>query len=239
MATYSDSLIDLNEVVTRFCLLYKKPTEDIVTYLEHAAMCWQHFNLYDGNVVTYQKCTLDLTKKWIDMPDDLVTFIELVTPDRGSNWSFTEKPRMVTTTTTTLGVEGRDEAQGEGVEIDQSRTTTYGAKGGWNKFRYNIDWATRRIYIDADITEYIVLLYVSSGIKATGSTEVPAFVVPMIHAYLLHKETYWIPGLERERGIREQDYNRQRMEIRELVNAMTFDQWKDIFLSSATQSPQR
>jgi hypothetical protein len=237
MAT--DAVIDINEIVSRFCLLYKKSTEDVVTYVEHACMCYSDFNLYDGNVVTYAKFTLDLTKKWIDMPDDMQTFVELTTPDRGSNWSFTEKSKMVTTTTTTGGVEGRDEAQGEGVPIDQNRVTGYGAKGGWNQFRYKIDWATRRIYIDGDITENIVLFYVSSGLKTTGSTEVPAFVMPMIHAYLLHKETYWVPGLERERGIREVDYWKEKMRVRNLINAMTYDQWKDIFLSSATQSPQR
>jgi hypothetical protein len=239
MATYSDALIDINEVVTRFCLLYKKPTEDIVTYVEHACMAYQHFNLYDGNLMTYQKFTLSATNKWIDMPDDMQGFLDLVTPYRGSMWSFTRKDRIVMTTTTVALVEGQDSAQGEGQSIDQPRVTGYGAKGGWNKFRYNVDWAARRIYIDDDITEYIVLYYVSSGIKATGATEIPAFIIPLIHTYLLEKETYWIPGLERERGMRKDEYNRTRMEIRELVNSMSLAEWQDIIYASITQSPQR
>jgi hypothetical protein len=239
MATYSDALIDINEVVTRFCLLYKKPTEDIVTYVEHACMAYMDFNLYDGNLATYQKYTLSATNKWLDMPDDMLGFIDLVTPYRGSMWSFTRKDRIVMTTTTTGGVEGQDSNQGEGQNIDQPRVTGYGAKGGWNKFRYNVDWATRRIYIDDDITEYIVLYYVSSGIKATGATEIPAFIMPMIHSYLLSKETYWVPGLERERAMREASFWREKMKVRELINSMSVEEWKDIFYSSMTQSPQR
>jgi hypothetical protein len=239
MATFSNALISVDSIVSRYLLLYKKPTEDAVIYTEHSCMAIQEFNLYDGNLVTYAKFTLDATKKWLDMPDDMLDFVDLVTPFHGSMWSFTRKDRIVMTTTTTGGVEGRDDAQGEGVEIDQPKVTGYGAKGGWNKFRYNVDWRTRRIYIDDDITEYIVLYYVSSGIKATGTTEVPAFLLPMIHTYLLHKETYWIQGLERERGARETDYWKEKMKVRNLINAMSLSEWQDVFYSSFTQSPQR
>jgi hypothetical protein len=175
------------------------------------------------------------------MPDDMQQFVDLVTPIHGGWWSFTEKNQIVTTTTFTGLTEGRDSTQGEGVTIDQPRVTSYGAKGGWNKFRYTIDWAARRIYVDQtyDATDYIVLIYVSSGIKADDTTLVPEFLTPLVDAYLLLKETYWIPGLERERPMRDSDYWREKMRIRNLINSMTFDQWRDIILSTSTQAPQR
>jgi hypothetical protein len=235
------ALVSIEQVVTTFLFSYKKPTEDYSLYLQHACRAVQDFSLYDGNIATTAKVTLNTTLKCIDMPTDMLTFIDLVTPLNGSWWSFTEKPRMVNTTTFTGAVEGRDENQGEGVTVDQSKTTGYGAKGGWNKFRFTFDWAARRIYVDGtyETTDYIVLIYVSSGIKTTDETKVPSFLTPMIDAFLLERETYWIPELTRERGIREDAYWKEKMKVRNLINSMSYDQWRDIFLASTTPTIQR
>lgn len=235
------ALIPIEQIVTTFLFSYKRTTEDYSLYVQHACRALEDFNLYDGNIVQTTKVTLNTTLKCIDMPTDMQQFIELVTPIEGQWWSFTEKSRIVNTTTFTGLVEGRDETQGEGVEIRQQRVTTYGAKGAWNKFNYTIDWKARRIYVDDTYTanDYFVLMYVSSGINATGETTVPAFLVPLIEAYLFERETYWIPELVRERDIRERAYGKKKMEIRNLINSMTVDSWRDIFLGSATQTIQR
>jgi hypothetical protein len=235
------ALISLEQIVSTFLFGYKKQTEDYSLYVQHAARAVEDFNLYDGNIPTTLKVTIDTTLKCIDMPDDMQQFVELVTPIEGQWWSFTEKSRIVNTTTFTGAVEGRDVAQGEGVEIVKPRVTTYGAKGGWNKFNYTIDWKARRIYFDDtyNANDYVVLIYISSGINASGETTVPAFMVPLIEAYLFHKETYWIPELARERQIRFDDYWKEKMKIRGLINSMTVDQWRDIFLSNVTQTIQR
>jgi len=200
----------------------------------------EDFNLYDGNFVCTQKVVID-PLKFIEMPDDMLQFVDLVTPIRGAWWSFSEKNQIVTTTTFTGLVESRTDAEGEGVAIDQPRVTGYGAKGAWNKFRYTIDWASRRIYVDDVYTadDYIVLIYVSSGIKATEETTVPSFLVPVIEAYLLEKETYWMPELVRERPMRHDAYWREKMRVRDLINSMNFNQWRDLILSNTTQTPQR
>jgi hypothetical protein len=82
-------------------------------------------------------------------------------------------------------------------------------------------------------------MYVSSGINANGETKIPVFIVPMIDAYLLEKETYWIPELARERQMRFDQYWKEKMKVRSLINAMTKNQWLDLFYSSFTQVPQR
>jgi hypothetical protein len=238
--SYTSALIDVEEVVSRFLFKYKHSLEDAPLYVEHACNAIRDFNLYDGNLVVTQKVTINATLKCIDMPDDMLQFVDLVTPIHGGWWSFSEKAQIVNTTTT-VGTEGRDEDQGEGVTIDQPRVTSYGAKGAWNKFRYTIDWVARRIYVDQayDATDYIVLMYVSSGIKATGETTVPEFLTPLIDSYLLLQETYWIPGLERERPLRDSFYWREKLKIRNLINSMNYNQWRDIILGSSTQAPQR
>ena len=240
MATYANALISIENIVSQFLLSYKKPTEDYVSYLSHACNCIQDFNLYDGNLACTEKVQLNTTLKCIDMPADLVSFIDLVTPIDGGWWSFTEK-NIVNTTTTTGGVEGRDDLQGEGKKINQDRTVGYGAKGGYNRFKMTLDWASRRIYVDDtyDSTTYLVLIYVSSGIKATGETTVPVFLIPLVDAYLLERETFWIPELVRERPMRHDAYWREKLKVRDLINSMSVNQWHDLFLSDATQTVKR
>jgi hypothetical protein len=236
----SNALISLEEITSRYLLKYKKSTEDYVLYLEHSAACIQDFNLYDGNIATTAKVTLNTTLKCIDMPSDMLSFIDLVTPIDGGWWSFTEK-NIVNTTTFTGGVEGRDDLQGEGKKINQDRTVGYGAKGGYNRFKMTLDWSARRIYVDDmyDATTYLVMIYVSSGIKATGETTVPAFLIPLIDCYLLERETFWNTELVRERPMRHDAYWREKLKVRDLVNSMSVNQWHDLFLSDATQTVKR
>jgi hypothetical protein len=173
------------------------------------------------------------------MPDDMQGFVDLMTPFRGSWWPASQKDQIVNTTTTVGGVETRDSNQGEGVTIDQPRVTGYGSKGAWNKIRYKLDWETRRIYIDEAVTDYLVLFYVSSGIKVGATTEVPTFLIPMINAYLLWKESFWVPGLAPERESRKADYWREKLNVRNFINSMSLSQWQDVIYGSLTQSPQR
>jgi hypothetical protein len=235
------ALVPIEQVVTTFLFSYKKSTEDYSLYLQHACNCFMDFNLYDGEILQTAKVTIDPNLKCINMPDDLIKFIDLVTPNKGGWWSFTQKDNIVNTTTTVGGVETRDDAQGEGAKTDVGRVVGYGATGGYNQFRCTVDMAARRIYTDNLYTanDYIVLMYVSSGINANGETKIPVFIVPMIDAYLLEKETYWIPELARERQMRFDQYWKEKMKVRSLINAMTKNQWLDLFYSSFTQVPQR
>ena len=237
----TNALLPLEQVITTYLFSYKKPTEDYSLYMQHAAQCLQNFNLYDGNIPVKVKVTINTTLKCIEMPDDMQTFIDLLTPIKGSWWSFTQKDQIVNTTTVTGGVESRDADQGEGVKILHDRVVGYGAVGAWNKFNMTLDWAARRIYVDDeyDTTDYFVLVYTSSGIKVSDETTVPAFLTPVIDAYLLWKESYWLPEFTRERESRFADYWREKLRVRDLINSMSLSQWQDIFYRSFSQTIKR
>jgi hypothetical protein len=175
------------------------------------------------------------------MPDDLLKFIDMVTPIKGGWWSFTQKDSIVNTTTTVSGVETRDDAQGEGVKIDVDRVVSYGAKGAYNKFRCTVDMAARRVYVDNMFTanDYFVMLYVSSGINASGETKVPSFLIPLFDTYLLWKETIIDLNLAKLHDQRFDQYWKEKMKVRNLINAMSKDQWLDCFYANFTQTPQR
>jgi hypothetical protein len=61
----------------------------------------------------------------------------------------------------------------------------------------------------------------------------------MIDNYLLWKETIWNLELAKLHDQRFDQYWKEKMKVRSLINAMSKDQWLDIFYGGATQTPQR
>ena len=232
------ALLDIETVVTRYLLKYKKTTEDFAIYLEHACNATRDFQLFHSADVVTEKVTIN-ANKWIEMPTDMLSFIDLATPIEGKWWSFTRQDDIVNTTTFTGLIEGRDSDFGEGVDIKHAMSDTYGAKGGVNAYNYMIDWDARRIYVDGISSETIVLKYVSSGVTVGGTTYVPDFMTPVIDTYLLWKESYWIVGLARERQLRERDYTNEVLKARNLINSLSYNELRDILLGSATQTVVR
>lgn len=234
----TNALINIEDVVTRFLHLYKKPTEDYTIYLAHACNCVRDFRLYDSNQVVTEKVSISALGI-IEMPDSMVGFNDLLYPVNGEYVSFTEMATLVNTTTFTGLVEGQDSHYGEGVAILHPEDTGYGGRGAINDYNYVIDWEARRIFCEGMTSDTVILRYVSSGIETSGVTTIPEFISPMIDNYLLWKETYWVKGLERERDMRERDYTNSELKIRGFINAMTYDQWRDLLMGINTQAPQR
>ncbi len=234
----STALRTIEEVTTTFLLSYKKSTDDYVIYLQHACDAVRDFNLYNGNQVTVLKMTVT-TDKWLNMPTDMIGFNDLCVPYSGEWWSLTEHKPIVNTTTFTGATEGRDSDAGEGVDIRHPLSYGYGAKGGVNAYNYTIDWKGRRIYLEGIDSGTVVLFYVTSGISISGDTYISELIVPVINAYLLWKESYWIRDLIRERDMRERDYTKEVLKARNFINSMSFNQLRDIWLGTATQSVRR
>ena len=236
MAT--SALINVETVVSRYMLKYRLSTDDAFILTEHACDCVSHFNLYDSDFATTAKTSVD-ANKIIEMPSDMVAFVDLVVPYKGKWWSFTEKREIVNTTTFTGLTEGRDSDVGEGVDIDTGRKTGYAAKGAINDYNYTLDWKARRIFCSGVQSETVVLIYVTSGIEATGTTQVPISIIPMIDAYLTWKRSYWDNSIKQERSLLERDYNNARLSVRNLINSMSYNAWRDIILGGTLQAPQR
>ena len=232
------ALLNIEQVVSRFLFKYKRSTDDAFIYTEHACNCYRDFRLYDSDQVETAKVSVN-ANKWIDMPSDMLTFVDLCIPINGAWWSFTEQRQIVNTTTFTGLVEGRDSDEGEGVDLDVPRTTGYAAAGGINDYNYTLDWEARRIYVDGISSDTVVLMYTSSGIEVTGTTQVPDMLTPLFDAYMLWKSSYWLPELIRERGALEQDFTKVRLSTRNLINSMSYSAWRDVILGSTLQAPKR
>jgi hypothetical protein len=236
----TDALIELNKAVNEYLLGYKKTTEDAFIYVKHACDCVRDFHLYDSPNVVTEKIAISALGI-IEMPPSMIGFNGLFMPIEGSGeyWPFTRKDTIVNTTTTTLGVEGHDTHFGEGDAVQDPKSDTYGGVGGVNDYYYLIDWKARRIFCEGVVSDTVVLRYTTSGVEVGGTTYIPSFICPLINDYLLWKECFFIPGLERYADQRARTYEKTEMRIRNLINAMTADEWRDLLLSITTQSPVR
>lgn len=235
---HTSALLTVNDIIARFLLKYRKTTDDAVIYTEHAYECIKLWSLYHGNETTTAKVSID-ANYIIEMPSDMLGFIDLCWYFAGRWWSFTEQKDIVTTTTFTGLVEGRDEDFQEGQPISHATSYGYGARGGVNAYNYTIDWSARRIFVEGVSSDTAILMYTSSGITSAGTTYVSDLLTPVIDAYLLWKESYWIPNLARERQSRERDYTNEVLRARNFVNALTYSQLRDLIMGSATQGPKR
>jgi len=234
----SGALRDIEGICTDFLLKYKRPQEDYILYLTHATDCLREFMTYDSREFKTEKVSVD-SLGIIEMPSDMIGFREVGVAKNGEWWSFTERPDMVNTTTTTGGVEGHDDDFGEGVALRDAVTYDYNARGAVNDYYYMIDWKARRIFCDGIVSDTVVLKYVSSGINLSGTTYVPIVLTPVVDTYLKWQESFWLPNLARERELRRQDYVNARMQVRSFLNKLTAAQLKDLFWGSLTQTPKR
>jgi len=235
---HTSALVDIETIVSRYLLKYKKSTEDAVIYTEHLCNLIRDWRVHDSNQVITEKISVSALGI-IEMPDSMITFVDLMLPTDGEYISFTEKDRLVNTTTFTGAIEGQDSHFGEGVTIIQPEDEGYGGRGAINDYNYTIDWETRRIFCNGIISDTVILRYVSSGIELTGATTVPEMITPLADAYLLLKETYWVPTLTRERLMRQKDFEDERCRLRNVINAKSYEEWGDLLMGISSQSPIR
>ncbi len=236
MAT--NGLTTVNKVVDAYMMKYEKSLDRAWVYTQHACDAIRELHLYDlPNKVT-EKVAID-TNGIIEFPDSMIGFNKLYKFVDGVKWSFTFRDDVIVTTTTTLGAEGQDSTFGEGSALRDPKTDTYGGVGGVNDYYYNIDWKARRIFCDGITSDTVVLEYTTSGIEMTGSTYIPDYCTPVIDTYLQYKECFLDTRLERYTALREKTYQNTENRVRNLVNAMSYDQWHDMLLSITTMSPQR
>ena len=234
----TSALLTLEQVVTRYLLKFKRPTEDAITYTEHAANCVRDWNLYNGNKVTTAKVSIDANYV-IEMPTDFIGFVDLCWYFKGRYWSFTRQRNLVRTVTEVGDVESRDEDYEEGQPIAQPVTYGYGARGGVNAYNYTIDWAERRIIVMGVYSDTAILMYTGSGVEVGSDTYVSDLITPVIDTYLLYMETFWITNFVREREMRRKAYNEEVAKARNFINSLSYNELRDLILNGATQGLNR
>ena len=236
MAT--NALVSINSIVDAYLFKFELPLDRGWIYTQHACDAVRELHLYDlPNLVTEKVSVSSLGI--IELPADCLGVNGLYKFVDGVKWPFTQRDDIIVTTTTTGGTEGQDSDYGEGEALKDPKTDTYGGVGGVNDYYYKVDWKARRIFVEGTTSDTVVLEYVTSGIETSGTTYIPDFVTPVIDAYLNWKQCFLEPRLERYASEREKSYLNTENRVRNLINAMSYDQWHDLLLSLTTVAPLR
>jgi hypothetical protein len=234
----STAITEIGKIVDKYVFKYALPQDDYFLYLQHACDCYRDISLRHSNTVVTAKIAVSALGI-IEMPVDMIGFSNLFIPINGEWWSFTKKPRKVTTTTTTNGVEGQNSGMGEGVDINDSRYLGLGAKGGVNQYYRNIDWTARRIFCDGFKSDTAVLQYTSSGLAVGAVTYIPQQCESVIDAYINWKrEQISMRSMSLLQTL-ERYYTDELQKMRLFNWMISADELKDAWDAASTQSVQR
>jgi len=229
----SSAITEIGKYVDKYVFKKQLPSDDYFVYLQHACDCFQKINLRHSNDVITAKVDVSALGI-IEMPSDMIGLGNLFIPINGEWWSFTKKPRKVTTTTTTLGVEGQDSAMGEGVDVFDDKYWGIGGRGGVNAYYVNFDWTARRIFCDGFKSDTAVLQYTSSGLVVSGTTYIPRQTEPVLDAYLDWMRAMNNNAAMNKIGYLEGLYDKSILELR-IINFMpSRDEISDAWDSAST-----
>jgi hypothetical protein len=179
----SNAVTEIGKFTDKYIFTRQLPQDNYFVYLQMACNAYRDIMLRHSNEVVTAKVAVNALGI-VEMPDDMVGFSNLFVPFDGEWFSFTFKRRKVTTTTMVGSTETQDSTMGEGVDVHDAMYLGYGAKGGVSDYYLNINWASRRLFLDGMKSDTAVLQYTSSGLTIGGSTFIPQQCESVLTAYI-------------------------------------------------------
>ena len=237
MSTHTEGVVTLNAIVKNALWQAKRPSSDKARFYEFAYRGYRELRLHHVQEgVKLSKLTPDAIN-CIDFPEDMIDFVGIGVHVNGKLSLLTRNDDIIITTTLVGAVETQDNDSGEDVDIYDSNTDGYYAKGGVNyDGYYKVDWENRRIMLNSVTRTEVVLAYVSSGTNATGDTYIPVKYEPALIAYIMWQDSRY----DDKRIAIAQYYETQYIkEIQNLDEGPTLQEYLDVLYSTYTLLPSR
>ena len=237
MSTHTEGVVTLNAIVKNALWQAKRPSSDKARFYEFAYRGYRELRLHHVQEgVKLSKLTPDAIN-CIDFPEDMIDFVGIGVHVNGKLSLLTRNDDIIITTTLVGAVETQDNDSGEDVDIYDSNTDGYYAKGGVNyDGYYKVDWENRRIMLNSVTRTEVVLAYVSSGTNATGETYIPVKYEPALIAYIMWQDSRY----DDKRIAIAQYYETQYIkEIQNLDEGPTLQEYLDVLYSTYTLLPSR
>jgi hypothetical protein len=191
--------------------------------------------------------------KTVNLPSDFISYTKIGIPINGKLKVLTNKeqillPRLFDTGEAVGNTDG-DDTEGISNAIffsDHFRGGAFigglfGLPGSIDSAYYRVDYENRQIVFSGETPRSeIVLEYVSSGLRANGSSLIPRETVPALRNYVLWQmveNDFRIAYNEKER--RKREYEESVEALRSFVNSFTADEYKRMVYSTARQTPKR
>lgn len=223
----------IGDITKLWAFKYRVPELDMLLYLEHAYDCYRSLNLYSGRIIKETKLTTNNLGVQT-LPVDCIDVIGPYIPWQGRKWFFRHVKDWVTTQTSGA----YDTSYGEGAPYTQDMAYGYGAHGGLNDYRYNINWDDRTITIDGFLNEQFTLAYISTGIHTDATTSAPVDSIPVFDTYLTWKKSEIDRKSINERRDKERLYL-DALRMFRLRNRPSFKEFRDKWLENTIQAPSR
>jgi len=187
--------------------------------------------------------------KTVDLPADFVDHLRIGIPINGKLQVLTNHDKMLFPRTFEDGKDVGNTDEGTGITAlyltdhfsnGQFVGGLYGV-GGSDQAYYRIDRERRTIIFSGSIPRAeIVLEYLSSGVKLTGTTIIPREAVPALRAYALWQmieNDNKASMNEKER--RKRQYEEQVEALRFFQSAFTADEYRHHLYKHSKQTPKR
>lgn len=204
-----------------------------------------------GNEVIYTHMS---AAKTVNLPADFIDWLKIGTSVNGKLRVLTKKDSILLPRTfddTGLPVGNTDGDDTEGISnciffSDHFRNGQfigglYGLPGGIDTAYFRVDYENRQIVFSGETERSeIVLEYISSGLKADGSSLVPRQLVAPIRNYILWQMVDNDPRISfNEKERRKREYEEAVNALRSLELSFTKDDYLRMCYSTARQTPRR
>lgn len=246
----TSGLVNLNYVVMSYLLRANDFTmRNYKKFLQLVIDGYRDMNLYSVTNIEVQYLLMD-ENKTVDVPDDFIDYTKIGIPKNGKLVVLTRDKTILLPRSFEDGTEvGNVDATRVNLGFyfaDHFRNGRYvgglyGMTGGFNQAYYRYDKELRQIIFTGDIPQsQIVLEYVSSGIKLSGTTLIPVQYVAALRAYVAWQQVEFdmkVPLSIKER--RERQYIDECEAVKFMEHAPTKEELRDYIYRTFRQTPKR
>lgn len=187
------------------------------------------------NVTTARLDVSDINT--VTLPNDFLNFIAVGVPYRGKLWTFTENKLLIIPQSMDCGVDEIDVDYGEGVDIsEEGWYLGYGTRGGKNDYYLKKDFINNRIILSGFNSTWVILKYISTGVKNYEETYVPGIAQETLIAYVHHRRKLHdrkFSATERYEAKQEYLYEVEKLELAQMPSV---DEMYDVIYSTFVQT---
>lgn len=215
-----------------------------------AIRCYTNLNVYRSFTLESDYFDMD-ANGIVDISSitDLIDVVRIAMPVNGQAWNLSKNPYIIPrrdaldTDQSNLIYKTSDEGEVvlNGMYLTPASSGYFGLSGGRNYSGYNVDYELMQIQFDTSIPRSQVLVeYRSTGVKSTGTTLIPRFLVEYIVAFIHWKLVEHNPLADRfVRRDKKQEFLEQESILEKYVNQLNLDDYYNMYYESLMQTPKR
>lgn len=201
--------------------------------LQFAIEGFRKFSLYHIPCIMQKWLPVDPKIFAVNFPDDLVKFYSVGIPIDGRYWEFSRTQNRIIPQCQTLD-KGRQEA-----DQRSFRPIENYAMSPYNQYLFSEDIPNRRIIVHGPPIKEVLVYYLSTGLNADGTTQIPIHAFEALKAYVQYKASIFSNVSEAMKERLHRAYLGEVKDMRDLENRFTMNEFLDAIRSGYAQTFKR